>query len=386
MNLNEFNESETSAIRILERALEEEQAACSSLYLELEKERNAAATAADEAMAMILRLQKEKASIEMEARQFERIVEERTAYDEEEMNILKEIIIRREQENHVLEREIEFYRQVVISGDGLQQQPVLEYPTEDRMQNSENLAISKCSKSDDEKDECCLSPFCDSPKIHGQNDLGTDDISLSKTGVSLSKTGNPDSDHLRKIEQDMDVETTSVTEISKESDPSICDAIFESNGPRKVDRMRRYSGSACFEAERSVRKSISGSRRPLLQVNMSCDSFALSKFRRNSMSAVDKERSKLEAEVESLRDRLKTIQNGREKLEFSENKEKENCHLNLLEEIVSQLCAIRKIASTGKALNQVKPFHLLNDICLWNRNCIILSIFFSFYEKFCILK
>jgi hypothetical protein len=38
------------------------------LYLELEKERSAAANAADEAMTMILRLQEEKASIETEAR------------------------------------------------------------------------------------------------------------------------------------------------------------------------------------------------------------------------------------------------------------------------------------------------------------------------------
>lgn len=68
-------ENET-AIRILELALEEEQAACAALCSELEQERLAAATAADEAMAMISRIQEEKASVEIQARQYQRIFEE----------------------------------------------------------------------------------------------------------------------------------------------------------------------------------------------------------------------------------------------------------------------------------------------------------------------
>ncbi|KAI8012258.1 hypothetical protein LOK49_LG06G02416 [Camellia lanceoleosa] len=59
-----YEGNEKNAIRILEQALEEEHAACAALYLELENERSTAATAADEAMAIIPRLQDEKASIE----------------------------------------------------------------------------------------------------------------------------------------------------------------------------------------------------------------------------------------------------------------------------------------------------------------------------------
>nr|XP_010943613.1 uncharacterized protein LOC105061304 isoform X1 [Elaeis guineensis] len=106
----------TSVIKNLQRALKKEQSTHAVLSLELEKERNAAATAADEAMAMILRLQKEKAEIEMEARQYRNIVEEKSAYDEEEMLILKEIIIRREREKHVLEKEVKAYRQMMLDG------------------------------------------------------------------------------------------------------------------------------------------------------------------------------------------------------------------------------------------------------------------------------
>ncbi|KAF3435974.1 hypothetical protein FNV43_RR23066 [Rhamnella rubrinervis] len=104
--------SESDIVRKLERALEEEKAACAALHLELEKERSAAATATDEAMAMICRLQEEKASIEIEARQYQRMIEEKFAYDEEEIDILKEILLRREKENHFLEKEIEAYKQM----------------------------------------------------------------------------------------------------------------------------------------------------------------------------------------------------------------------------------------------------------------------------------
>ncbi|XP_068666106.1 uncharacterized protein [Aristolochia californica] len=112
-----FDRNDSNTIRILEHALEEEQVARAALYLELEKERSAAATAADEAMGMICRLQKEKASIEMEARQYQREIEEKSVYDEEEMNILKEILLRREKEKLVLEKEVEMYHQMILSDE-----------------------------------------------------------------------------------------------------------------------------------------------------------------------------------------------------------------------------------------------------------------------------
>ena len=111
---------EASRIRMLEQALEEEKATHAALYLDLEKERAAAASAADEVMAMILRLQEDKASIVMEARQYQRMIEDKFAYDEEEMNILKEILVRREKENHLLEKEVEAYRHMNTLGDELE--------------------------------------------------------------------------------------------------------------------------------------------------------------------------------------------------------------------------------------------------------------------------
>ncbi|XP_075516476.1 uncharacterized protein LOC142551233 [Primulina tabacum] len=108
---------EGNTIQLLEQELEEARAALDALYIELEKERSAAASAAEEAMAMILRLQEEKASTEMEARQHQRIFEEKSAYDAEEMEILKEILVRREMEKHLLEKEVDGYRQMITLGN-----------------------------------------------------------------------------------------------------------------------------------------------------------------------------------------------------------------------------------------------------------------------------
>ncbi|XP_072970453.1 uncharacterized protein [Typha angustifolia] len=110
-------------VRNMERALEEERTARVGLCRELEKERSAAAGAADEAMAMILRLQEEKGAIEMETRHYQRLIEEKSAYDQEEMAILKEIIVRREREKHVLEKEVDAYRQMLHKTGKDGQQP-----------------------------------------------------------------------------------------------------------------------------------------------------------------------------------------------------------------------------------------------------------------------
>lgn len=97
-------------INDLRKQLREEREARKALSLELDQERNAAQTAAEETLAMISRIQSEKASAEMEARQFKRIVEEKSVYDEEAIAILKEIVVKLERERLDLKDEVEMYR------------------------------------------------------------------------------------------------------------------------------------------------------------------------------------------------------------------------------------------------------------------------------------
>ncbi|KAG2322901.1 hypothetical protein Bca4012_058382 [Brassica carinata] len=143
-------------VRFLEEAVEEERLARAALLVELEEERAASASAADEAMAMILRLQADKASLEMEGKQYERMIEEKFAYDEEEINILKEILFKREREKHFLEKELETYRQSDDDRDDVEDREpivhdvhVIENDKSAKMKH-DGTAVNKERESDDQ--------------------------------------------------------------------------------------------------------------------------------------------------------------------------------------------------------------------------------------------
>ncbi|KMZ72742.1 hypothetical protein ZOSMA_15G00800 [Zostera marina] len=115
-------------VRMLERALEEE--------------RNAAASAADEAMLMIDKIQKDKATVEMNARQYKRMMEEKSIYDEDEMEKLKEIIIRREKKVLELENKVETYKKIVSANSdvtGRQENWIDEEQEDEEDETSEML-------------------------------------------------------------------------------------------------------------------------------------------------------------------------------------------------------------------------------------------------------
>ncbi|MCO5564956.1 hypothetical protein L7F22_018626 [Adiantum nelumboides] len=100
----------------LKLSLQAQMSLLAALEAELENERNAAAVATNEAMAMISRLQEEKAAMQMEVAHLQRMSGERADYDEQAMAILKEILVRRETENMVLEKEVELYREKLLAG------------------------------------------------------------------------------------------------------------------------------------------------------------------------------------------------------------------------------------------------------------------------------
>ncbi|KMZ59911.1 hypothetical protein ZOSMA_63G00230 [Zostera marina] len=98
--------SDAEMVEILKRALMKEKTARQAVQNDLEKERCYAASAADESVAMILRVQKEKAMVEMNAKQYRRMIEEKAAYDEDEMEILKEMLITIEKEVYCLRKQL----------------------------------------------------------------------------------------------------------------------------------------------------------------------------------------------------------------------------------------------------------------------------------------
>ncbi|KAJ1254184.1 hypothetical protein BS78_01G411300 [Paspalum vaginatum] len=110
---SEMEGGEPSTVDQLKSALRAERKALGALYTELEEERNAAAIATNQTMAMINRLQEEKAAMQMEALQYQRMMEEQSEYDQEALQLLNELVTKREREKQELERELEQYRQKV---------------------------------------------------------------------------------------------------------------------------------------------------------------------------------------------------------------------------------------------------------------------------------
>ncbi|GMI65198.1 hypothetical protein HRI_000189100 [Hibiscus trionum] len=94
----------------LKRQVEHDRKLLSALYKELEEERNASAVATNQAMAMITRLQEEKATLQMEALQHLRMMEEQAEYDMEALQNTNDLLAEKEKELQDLEAELEFYR------------------------------------------------------------------------------------------------------------------------------------------------------------------------------------------------------------------------------------------------------------------------------------
>ncbi|MBA0612381.1 hypothetical protein Godav_012984 [Gossypium davidsonii] len=382
--------------RVLGQALDEEHATCAALYIELEKERNAAATAADEAMAMILRLQEEKAAIEMEAKQYRRMIEAKFTYDAEEMNILKEILLRREKEKYFLEKETESYKQMLYGKEQLDADMYDTAATQEQGMSSEweLLRVQQVNELFREKDKTKVN-------IDFVEGIAVTELNKAATFLS-SSTENSDAHMFRS-----DDEINTIVEDKEQCNETIPDQhlalktteakmIFPYNN-EKVEKLgkglhRSDSGSDfCVldvhvinnasnvknkEGEKRIEKKLIGvsSNSPKTCDNQTVGGVEIEPGRkgnsserseglppihpsrpkylhRKSKSAFDYERLKIDNEVGWLRERLKIVQLGREKLNFpAGHKGREQVELQIMEDIATQLRDKRQLTESGRAL------------------------------------
>lgn len=99
-----------SVVDRLRRQVEHDKKLMTAMYRELEEERNASAVSTNQAMAMITRLQEEKAALQMEALQYLRMMEEQAEYDNGELENTSDLLAEKEKEIQDLEAELEYYR------------------------------------------------------------------------------------------------------------------------------------------------------------------------------------------------------------------------------------------------------------------------------------
>ncbi|GKV27318.1 hypothetical protein SLEP1_g36503 [Rubroshorea leprosula] len=117
-----------SVVDRLKRQVEHDRKLLNALYKELEEERNASAVAANQAMAMITRLQEEKATLHLEAFHNLRMMEEQAEYDMEALQNTNDLLAEKEKEIQDLEAELEFYQK--------------KFPNESMLEDSAETAFS----------------------------------------------------------------------------------------------------------------------------------------------------------------------------------------------------------------------------------------------------
>lgn len=106
--------SETEFTTLTE-ALCSQQQLLQKLYAELDEERASSATAASEALSMMLRLQGEKAAVKMEASHYKRIAEEKMCHAEESLAVFEDVMYQKEMEIAALEFQVQAYRYKLLS-------------------------------------------------------------------------------------------------------------------------------------------------------------------------------------------------------------------------------------------------------------------------------
>lgn len=110
--LSEMSETD---ITTLKETLQAQQQLLQTLYAELDQEREASASAASEALSMILRLQGEKAAVKMEASQYKRLAEEKMCHAEESLAIFEDLIYQKEMEIASLEFQVQALKCKLLS-------------------------------------------------------------------------------------------------------------------------------------------------------------------------------------------------------------------------------------------------------------------------------
>ncbi|OMO51920.1 hypothetical protein CCACVL1_29496 [Corchorus capsularis] len=177
-------ENECTALR---ETLSSQQAAIQDLYSELEEERNASSSAATEAMSMILKLQREKAEIQMESRQFKRFAEEKMAHDQQEILVLEDLLYKREQAIQALTCEVQAYKHRMMSY-GL---------TEEEAEGEKDEQIRNLTVAENLGSQVDLPAFDYPPLKCNINENPGDDVE----DVEKYAFGETPRDHLRNLDQ-----------------------------------------------------------------------------------------------------------------------------------------------------------------------------------------
>ncbi|RCV27601.1 hypothetical protein SETIT_5G337200v2 [Setaria italica] len=287
-----------SAIDRLRRQVDLDRKSIHLLCRELEEERNASAIAASQALAMITKLQDEKAAMQMEASHYQRMMEEQAEYDSDALAKANELLAEREQQIEELEVELENYRRQ-YGGEPIEEQAKTPF-------KQENAVIAFLEEGGLEV------PMINTPR--GTNSL----VSFEEERAYIASS-------LKKLEQKLQSYSNSSTSDDLSTSDAIEDDLSNEASVAEDSWLNRQDSS------RETEHTSSGKGDSSSVLNGEVD-----------LTTVQKE-------IASLNRRLKTLEGDRNFLEHSINSLRNGTEgLVFIQEIACNLRELRAIATDKK--------------------------------------
>ncbi|TKW17065.1 hypothetical protein SEVIR_5G341400v4 [Setaria viridis] len=287
-----------SAIDRLRRQVDLDRKSIHLLCRELEEERNASAIAASQALAMITKLQDEKAAMQMEASHYQRMMEEQAEYDSDALAKANELLAEREQQIEELEAELENYRRQ-YGGEPIEEQAKTPF-------KQENAVIAFLEEGGLEV------PMINTPR--GTNSL----VSFEEERAYIASS-------LKKLEQKLQSYSNSSTSDDLSTSDAIEDDLSNEASVAEDSWLNRQDSS------RETEHTSSGKGDSSSVLNGEVD-----------LTTVQKE-------IASLNRRLKTLEGDRNFLEHSINSLRNGTEgLVFIQEIACNLRELRAIATDKK--------------------------------------
>ncbi|KAJ1293946.1 hypothetical protein BS78_01G108900 [Paspalum vaginatum] len=363
----DLESTESVSVDQLKSALASARQSLNTLYSELENERSAAAIAADETMAMINRLQEQKAAMQMEAIQYQRLMEEQSEYDQEALQRLNELVVKREKEKQDLERELGLYRHKVH----LYEAKVRKMS---RHKADEQNGSSSASSSAEDSDDLSQSFYEGDESAHGLNGSN----GSIPTDVVLQETAR----HLVTLDgslADFEEERLSILEQLKVLEDKLFDLDDDESDSMKTDKHfseeNHLSGASngfsdddsCFKLH-DTRKGVTYRGKKLLPLfddatriagNIPhCDE-ADNLTEVTSDLAREQDKLAIANEIDHVHERLHALEADREYIkQCVRTLKKGGKGIDLLQEILQHLRDLRRIEQRARNSGELSPHYL----------------------------
>ncbi|GJW05358.1 zein-binding domain-containing protein [Tanacetum coccineum] len=331
----------------LKLALKAERKALQDLYSELEEERNASMVAANESMAMINRLQEEKAAMQMEALHYQRMMEEQSEYDQEALQLLNDLMTKKE-------KELELYRKKVLEYEAKEKTRVARMST--------RTGTSSISWSHSEDEDGLSIDSVQVPKYEntfdGNREIQSQDTSVGNVLDLESSLAVFEEERVSILEQ-LRVIEEKLFALSDEEDRH-----FANIKPRQTVAADTYRSTTYGQSGDINRKQPTGKRLlPLLDVisntkedgvtvrNGYENGFYSAKFEDTAVTRfeLEKKRIDMEEEVDQLYTRLQALEADKEFLNHCfKSMKKGDKGMELLQEILHHLKDLRDVNLRAK--------------------------------------